>query len=328
MEGWIKLHRSIMKWEWYGDINTKGLFLHLLLLASYGGGKWQGQTIKRGQLITGRRRLAKDLGLSEQQIRTSLSRLKSTNDITIESTSKNSMITIHDYSTYNDQDSVSNQLNPRQSTNDQPTVNHIKEGKEIKKEYKDNNMPLNSGKKKRQKLLPVFVTPPSYKDTLDYCNAQRFSSDYIDPLGLWNFYVTDKEEGTQWMYKDGKPVMNWKSLYRNIHNSNLKQGKIVTTTLNKTETTGNFRLHTALQDGTRATPAHLVPRTPTVKDDPVNRNEHMTRVEEVCFDKDGIVYARRGDNWFDSTEDVIPKSHYADDTDERYDCIKQAITKA
>ena len=42
MEGWIKLHRQILDWEWYDDINVKVLFLHLLLTANYEDKKWQG----------------------------------------------------------------------------------------------------------------------------------------------------------------------------------------------------------------------------------------------------------------------------------------------
>lgn len=29
--GFILLHRSILRWEWYGDLNTARLFIHLLL---------------------------------------------------------------------------------------------------------------------------------------------------------------------------------------------------------------------------------------------------------------------------------------------------------
>ena len=104
MEGFIGIYRKMMKWEWYQDHNTKAVFLHLLLLASHEGGRWQGQSIERGQLITGRKRLAKDLKLSERQIRTSLSKLKSTNEIAIKATNKNSVITITEYDTYNPKD--------------------------------------------------------------------------------------------------------------------------------------------------------------------------------------------------------------------------------
>ena len=39
---WIKLFRKFMDWEWYGDKNTKVLFIHLLLKANYQEKSWKG----------------------------------------------------------------------------------------------------------------------------------------------------------------------------------------------------------------------------------------------------------------------------------------------
>ena len=46
-QGYIYLHRSLLDWEWYQDINTKTVFLHLLLTVNYQPKKWQGITIER-----------------------------------------------------------------------------------------------------------------------------------------------------------------------------------------------------------------------------------------------------------------------------------------
>ena len=100
MNGWIKLHRKILDWEWYSDTNTFRLFMHLLLKANREEKKWRGRIIKAGELVTGRKILAEELALSEQQIRTSLLKLKSTNEITIKSTSQNSIITLNNWNSY------------------------------------------------------------------------------------------------------------------------------------------------------------------------------------------------------------------------------------
>ncbi len=50
--GYIILHRSIMSWEWYGDVKTRSLFIHLLLSARWEDTRCMGQVIKRGQLCT------------------------------------------------------------------------------------------------------------------------------------------------------------------------------------------------------------------------------------------------------------------------------------
>jgi len=100
MEGWIKIHRKIINWEWYDDINTKVLFLHLLLTANHEDKKWRGQIIKRGQKITSLSHLAKELGLTVKQIRVSLNKLKETNEITNKGTNKFTLITIEKYNDY------------------------------------------------------------------------------------------------------------------------------------------------------------------------------------------------------------------------------------
>lgn len=111
MEGWIKLHRKLLEWEWYNDNNTKILFLHLLLTANHKEKKWQGLTIKRGQKITSLAHLSQETNLTIQQTRTALSKLKSTNEITIKTTNKNTLITIEKYSDYQNKDDDDNKQN-------------------------------------------------------------------------------------------------------------------------------------------------------------------------------------------------------------------------
>ena len=96
-DGWIKLHRQLVHWEWYTDVKTCHLFLHLLMKANHADGNHQGIAIKRGQLKTGTLKLSSQTGLSRQSIRTSLEKLKSTNEISIVATNKFSIITIENY---------------------------------------------------------------------------------------------------------------------------------------------------------------------------------------------------------------------------------------
>lgn len=139
---YIKLDRRITGWEWFTDANTLKLWIYLLVNAQYQDGSYKGIEIKRGQLVTGRKKLAEQLEMSEQQIRTCLEHLQATNEITINSTNKYSLITIVKYGFYQGDDDDINQQNNQQGnqriTNKQPTNNHnkrnkeSKEGKEIK----------------------------------------------------------------------------------------------------------------------------------------------------------------------------------------------------
>ena len=40
--GWIKLYSKFLEWEWYTDVNTKAVFIHLLLTANYEQKKMEG----------------------------------------------------------------------------------------------------------------------------------------------------------------------------------------------------------------------------------------------------------------------------------------------
>jgi len=148
--GWVKLYRSLLDWEWYDDINTKVLFIHLLLKANHKERAYKGMLIKRGELVTGRIVLSAELGLTEQQIRTSLNKLKSTNEITIKTTNKNSVVSIVNYDLYQDieNDQPTEQPTGNQRiTNKQPTDNqqvttnkNVKNNKNVKKGRKEESL--------------------------------------------------------------------------------------------------------------------------------------------------------------------------------------------
>lgn len=116
---WIKLDRRILKWGWYSDMNVKGVFLHLLLIASYEDGEYLGNKIKRGQAIIGTVETANQLGITRQQLRTALSKLEKSGEISKKTTNKFTLITIENYNKYQDVTLISNQ----RATNEQPTDN-------------------------------------------------------------------------------------------------------------------------------------------------------------------------------------------------------------
>jgi hypothetical protein len=119
MSGWIKLQRKLLDWEWFTDVNTCHLFTYLLLSATHTEVKWRGVILMPGQLVTGRISMAQKTGLSEQQVRTSIDKLKATSEITSKPFNKYSVITITNWKIYQD----SNQQNNQQITNNQPADN-------------------------------------------------------------------------------------------------------------------------------------------------------------------------------------------------------------
>lgn len=120
-EVWIKLHKKFLDWKWYKNKNTKILFIHCLLKANWKDGFYEGVEVKRGSFITGRKQLSKELGLTEQEIRTAINHLKSTNEITVKTTNAFSIISINNYDKYQ---TINQPFNQR-ATNEQPQYKNI-----------------------------------------------------------------------------------------------------------------------------------------------------------------------------------------------------------
>ena len=120
-EGWIKLHRQFLKWEWHDSPGTAYLFVVLLLLANHEDERWHGMTVVRGQVITSLNSLSDLSGLSLRQVRTSLSRLENTGEICIKTTSKFTSVTVSNYDKYQVREEVVRQTNDMQTTNKRQT---------------------------------------------------------------------------------------------------------------------------------------------------------------------------------------------------------------
>ena len=133
--GYIKLHRKLLDWGWYKDQNTMAVFLHLLLTANFAESEYMGMKILPGQVVIGRKSLAKTLGMSEQNVRTALNHLKSTNEITIKVTNKFSVVTIVKWALYQVDDGKVTNKPTNKPTNDQPATNHTIRNKESKNIY-------------------------------------------------------------------------------------------------------------------------------------------------------------------------------------------------
>ena len=136
MEGYIKLYRQVMKWEWYDDANTFRLFIHLLLKANYEDAQWRGLTIKRGQLFTSIGHLSHELKISDKAIRIALDKLIKTKEVASEGASNGTMITICKYDSYQSSFNTEGQTEgqtrgERGATNNNNNNNKEKKNKEI-----------------------------------------------------------------------------------------------------------------------------------------------------------------------------------------------------
>ena len=98
--GFIQLHRQMLNWEWYDDVNVTRLFMHCLLRANHKTQKWRGITIERGTFITSLSKLSDETGLSIKQVRGALSKLKKTGELASHATNQNTVITVLNWDQY------------------------------------------------------------------------------------------------------------------------------------------------------------------------------------------------------------------------------------
>ncbi|MFV0627022.1 MAG: hypothetical protein ACK5N8_06720 [Alphaproteobacteria bacterium] len=82
MSGYIKLHRGLLDWEWYSDMNCFRLFTHLLLKAYNGEDVTYNNNIRKGQIFISIACLSRETGLTVSQTKTALSKLIKTGFLT------------------------------------------------------------------------------------------------------------------------------------------------------------------------------------------------------------------------------------------------------
>ena len=93
--GFVKINRKIFGWPWYLDLNTKVLFIHMLLKANWKDGGFRDITVPRGSFVSSYPHLAGECGLTINELRTALNHLKSTGVISVKSINNFSLFTVN-----------------------------------------------------------------------------------------------------------------------------------------------------------------------------------------------------------------------------------------
>ncbi len=142
MNGYIQLHRKLLDSAVFQNEKLLKLFIHCLLKASYKERETLiGDSIvhlEQGQFVTGRKALARDLNLSEQQVRTLISKLEKLNILHTKSTNKYSVVTVMNWEVY--QNPTNSSTNNQPATNQQSTTNN-KVNKDNKVNKRDSDKP-------------------------------------------------------------------------------------------------------------------------------------------------------------------------------------------
>lgn len=141
-KGWISLHRKLLDNPIFKNHKLLQTFLYCLLKATHEDYEAlvgdQMVSLKTGQLVTGRKAISQATNLTEQNVRTALSKLEKLGILTIKPTSKYSVITVVAWDSY--------QQNNQQVTNNQPTSNQ---------QVTTNNNNNNNNNNNKTKAAPV-----------------------------------------------------------------------------------------------------------------------------------------------------------------------------
>ena len=204
-EGYIKLFRRINDWEWKTEPLTLSLFIHLVTNANHKNNNWRGIKIKRGQILTGRKQLSLQTGLTERQVRTALKNLETTGEVTSKTTNKYSIISITNYEMYQASDQ---QTTSKRPASDQQTTTNKNDNndKNEKNRGVSSETPPKPKNKKGTRLDDSWELPTEW-------------GEWAESEGLSYEEICKQEEVFKdyWIAKPGKEgvKLNWKATWRN-----------------------------------------------------------------------------------------------------------------
>jgi len=197
VEGFIALHRKILDWEWYDDMNVFRLFMHCLLRANHKDKEWRGIMVNRGSFISSFAKLAEETGLTVKQVRTSLDKLKRTNEMASEGSSQHTVFIIKNYDAY-------------QSQGKQGASKGQTKGKQRATNNNDNNE-NNDNKKDISARLKEFDLPVEWQQSAKSYWAGKGRTDLSAEEEFQKFQDNHISKGT----KSNDWSRNWRTWYTN-----------------------------------------------------------------------------------------------------------------
>lgn len=193
--GFVKLSKQVLEWQWYNDPNVARLYFHILLKANFKENNWRGIEIKIGEFVTSIDKLHVELNISIQTIRTALKKLERTGYIQLKPTNQFTLIKLLNSDVYDSQSNNNIKQSDKQKTIDQHSNN--KQLTTTNKEKKENTS---------KEKIEVFKA--------ELYKHNNFSNDILDSFFM---YWTEKDKQTgRTRFEDEKywnleiRLQNWK----------------------------------------------------------------------------------------------------------------------
>jgi len=198
--GWVSLHRELLaKPIWLNSTpEQKTILITILLLANHAPNKWEWKgrpyVVQPGQFITSLDSLARKAGkgISKQNVRTAIARFKKLEFLTCEVTNQNRLISICNYSQYQDSEN-----GPNKQANSQLTSGQHSPNKRLTPNNNDNNV------NKDNKRLGIA------KQAIIYLN-EKTNSKYDPEKTASTKYATARIRADKWTLDEFKAVIDLK----------------------------------------------------------------------------------------------------------------------
>lgn len=158
-DGFIKIFRSLLDWEWIDSPSMLTVFIHCLLMANWRDGRYHGQTIERGSFVTSYDHLAKQTGLSRSTVYRCIQKLEKTGEIETQVKQSYTIIKVRNYALFQQSDETGwneNETQVKRKRNASET--QAKPIEEVKKERTKEVIKKNT-KRKRVEVIPEYWNP-------------------------------------------------------------------------------------------------------------------------------------------------------------------------
>ena len=187
-DGYVKVSRRVFSSKTFSSLNAiqKLITIYLILMANHQDNKWWDNhekkfiVIKRGSFITSVdsiKKKIKDRLVTTQKIRTLLETLKNMQFLTIETTSRYTLVSILKYNLYQDGDSYINKPNNKAITKQQQSTNKAVTTNNNGKNDKNDN-------KKREYAPSVFLSEEEHQKLINEI-GDPLTKEYIKDLSLY-----------------------------------------------------------------------------------------------------------------------------------------------
>lgn len=139
-DGWYRQYRNLFDRVWAKDAKAVSVYIYLHCHAYVQRGRWHNYDIYRGSCPMSRAAIMEGTGLTEQEVKSRLKKLVAYGEIVVKTTNLGNIITVCDYDSYTEQESLFDFAASNETPNEQPVNNPARNQPIYNKKKEDNNI--------------------------------------------------------------------------------------------------------------------------------------------------------------------------------------------